>query len=301
MGRCAGCYDARMDRLGGVFRRLRTAVAAATLGSVLMSAAARAWDDAPVPAQELAGRLQRASKAHVSSACGSTAAPWAYRGARLRPTTVRPYFEHDADRAWVQRFTRVLLEGVTTDSVANAHTPRVPCGGTDSLPLVIVNVPVRDHDTYVLLQFHTRWTVMFEPDRPLAAIPMGSRAESLFALVRAALPNDPVLQSMASLPPPDTIAAPAHAVFVEQLPEAVDKVRPEYPEGARRRGIEGQVDVDALIGADGLVQDAYVRRTVPGLDDAALDAVWQWRFNPARSGGKPVPVWVRVPVKFRLE
>ena len=89
-------------------------------------------------------------------------------------------------------------------------------------------------------------------------------------------------------------------VYVEELPEAVTKVAPDYPQSARAGGVDGQVMVQALVGRDGLVKDVKVVKSIPELDDAAVTAVRQWRFKPAMSKGAPVAVWVAVPVKFSL-
>ena len=90
-------------------------------------------------------------------------------------------------------------------------------------------------------------------------------------------------------------------VYVEELPEALYKVAPSYPEDARRASIDGTVLVQALIGKDGHVKDTRVTKSIPMLDGAAVRAVLQWTFVPAKSKGKPVAVWVAVPVKFSLK
>ena len=90
-------------------------------------------------------------------------------------------------------------------------------------------------------------------------------------------------------------------VYVEELPEALYKVAPSYPEDARRANIDGTVLVQALIGRDGHVKDTRVTNSIPLLDAAAVRAVLQWTFVPAKSKGKPVAVWVAVPVKFSLK
>jgi protein TonB len=87
-------------------------------------------------------------------------------------------------------------------------------------------------------------------------------------------------------------------VFVEELPEAVTRVRPEYPDELRKRGVEGTVMVQVLLGTDGLVKDAQVVKSIPELDSYALAAVRGWKFKPAMAAGKPVAVWVGVPIKF---
>jgi TonB family protein len=59
--------------------------------------------------------------------------------------------------------------------------------------------------------------------------------------------------------------------------------------------------VEARIGEDGSVEDARVLRSIPLLDQAAIDAVMQWRFRPTLLNGKPVPVIMTVTVNFTLD
>lgn len=89
-------------------------------------------------------------------------------------------------------------------------------------------------------------------------------------------------------------------VYVEELPEAITKIAPVYPDIAREAGVDGQVMVQALVGKDGKVKDVRVVKSIPMLDQAAVSAVKQWLFKPALSNNKPVAVWVAVPVKFSL-
>jgi protein TonB len=89
-------------------------------------------------------------------------------------------------------------------------------------------------------------------------------------------------------------------VYVEELPEAINKVSPSYPDIAREAGVDGTVLVQALVGKDGKVKDTKVVKSIPMLDASAAAAVKQWVFKPALSNNKPVAVWVAVPVKFTL-
>jgi protein TonB len=89
-------------------------------------------------------------------------------------------------------------------------------------------------------------------------------------------------------------------VYVEELPEAITKIQPEYPEIAREAGVDGTVMVQALVGKDGRVKDARVVKSIPMLDQSAITAVKQWVFKPALSNNKPVAVWVAVPMRFTL-
>ena len=101
-------------------------------------------------------------------------------------------------------------------------------------------------------------------------------------------------------PPSDELPKFGEYVYVEELPEAVTKVSPIYPDIAREAGVDGQVMVQALVGKDGHVKDVRVVKSIPMLDASAVAAVKQWVFKPALSNNKPVAVWVAVPVKFSL-
>ncbi len=74
-----------------------------------------------------------------------------------------------------------------------------------------------------------------------------------------------------------------------------------YSEGARKAGVEGSVVLWLIVDADGLPQQIKVQRSLGmGLDEEAVRAVKQWRFQPAIKDGKPVPVMINVQVNFRL-
>lgn len=79
--------------------------------------------------------------------------------------------------------------------------------------------------------------------------------------------------------------------------------KPAYPLMARRRGLEGVVRLDVRVSAEGIPTAVKVRDSSghESLDEAALTAVWHWRFSPARRGGEPVEGAVVVPVRFNLE
>jgi protein TonB len=90
-------------------------------------------------------------------------------------------------------------------------------------------------------------------------------------------------------------------VYIEELPEAVTRVAPEYPDLARDANVDGTVLVQALVGRDGRVRDVRVVQSIPMLDEAAVAAVRKWVFKPALANNKPVAVWVAVPVRFTLQ
>jgi len=57
--------------------------------------------------------------------------------------------------------------------------------------------------------------------------------------------------------------------------------------------------VEIVVNEQGVVADAKVVRSVPLLDEAAVDTVRQWRFRPSRVNGQPVPVRMVVNVMFQ--
>jgi len=87
-----------------------------------------------------------------------------------------------------------------------------------------------------------------------------------------------------------------------QAPVLVARVIPNYPEGARRLGIEGEVVLQFVVDQSGRVERKIeVVASLPMLDQAAIDAVRQWRFSPGRDrDGNPVRVLVSVPLQFTL-
>jgi periplasmic protein TonB len=89
-------------------------------------------------------------------------------------------------------------------------------------------------------------------------------------------------------------------VFWKMKP--VDVRPPVYPPRCLRMGIEGVVRVRVLVGEDGRPQEVTVGRTSgdASLDQAAIDAVRQWRFEAAKRDGVPVRAWALVPIEFKL-
>ena len=135
-----------------------------------------------------------------------------------------------------------------------------------------------------------------------ASLDIGAHTDSLLALFQQVLYADSALATVKARSLPDTTRAKPQAASaaLETLPEAIDRVPPAYPDSARNASSEGTVIVKALVGSNGLVQKAEIQTSVPGLDEAALAAVKQWHFRPATAAGKPIAVWVSVPVNFNL-
>jgi TonB family protein len=84
-------------------------------------------------------------------------------------------------------------------------------------------------------------------------------------------------------------------------PSIIREVKPEYTEDARKRNIEGDVVLEIVVRSDGSVGEVKVLQGLGGgLDRRAIDAVREWRFNPAKRFGTPVDVMVEVAVEFKL-
>ncbi len=84
-------------------------------------------------------------------------------------------------------------------------------------------------------------------------------------------------------------------------PARVVNVNPVYPPDAKDARVQGVVILEVLIGADGKVEQAKVLRSIPMLDQAAIDAVRQWEFTPTLLNGEPKKVIMTVTVNFTLQ
>ncbi|HOQ62073.1 MAG TPA: energy transducer TonB, partial [Vicinamibacterales bacterium] len=102
-------------------------------------------------------------------------------------------------------------------------------------------------------------------------------------------------------PPPPPPMAPVRVGGNIRPPTKIKNVNPVYPSIAQSARVQGVVIVEATIGPDGRVSDARVLRSIPLLDQAALDAVRQWVFTPTLLNGVPVPVIMTVTVNFTLQ
>jgi protein TonB len=84
---------------------------------------------------------------------------------------------------------------------------------------------------------------------------------------------------------------------VDEKPVAIDSPKPIYPSFARDNGITGSVIARILVQPDGTVARVEVRGARLFLQ-TTQEMLYRWRFRPARVQGKPVSVWIEVPVNF---
>jgi TonB family protein len=84
-------------------------------------------------------------------------------------------------------------------------------------------------------------------------------------------------------------------------PKAIFAPDPEYSEEARKAKYQGTAVLSLIVGADGRPRQISVARSLGmGLDQKAIEAVKQWKFEPAKKDGVPVAVMIRVDVDFHL-
>lgn len=117
--------------------------------------------------------------------------------------------------------------------------------------------------------------------------------------------------SSAEAPPaPAATQEPAYelsAVTERPQPLNIAEVRRwmeyNYPPDLRDSRVEGAVQLRFRVGSDGRVEAGTARVTVssnPAFDAVAIRAVEQLRFSPARVAGRPVRVWVELPIRFQV-
>jgi TonB family protein len=84
-------------------------------------------------------------------------------------------------------------------------------------------------------------------------------------------------------------------------PSLVSKQEPEYSEEARAAKYQGTVTLYVEVGPDGQAHNIRILRSIGlGLDEKAIEAVSNWRFNPGMKDGVPVTVAASIEVNFRL-
>jgi TonB family protein len=86
-----------------------------------------------------------------------------------------------------------------------------------------------------------------------------------------------------------------------KTPRKIRDVKPVYPLRAQQDRIQGAVLIEARVTAGGCVNSARIVRSIPALNLAALRAVLDWTYEPARLDGWPVPIVMTITVNFTLQ
>jgi len=134
-------------------------------------------------------------------------------------------------------------------------------------------------------------------------VPMSTR-QVLFATLVVTIAVASAAYAAAGSFPVWSAAATSVAVAPEDVvekPVPTRKVEAVYPPEAKEKHVEGEVELSVKIGADGLVKEATVKKSVPPLDEAALAAIRQWEFRAGRVNGKAVEVMTTITFEFRLK
>jgi periplasmic protein TonB len=106
-----------------------------------------------------------------------------------------------------------------------------------------------------------------------------------------------VLDGPSEAPDPDRVFQISE---VQLPPVAIEAPKPPYPEVAREAGIDGRVETEVLVRADGTVARVRVKSGNTLLANSAQETLYRWRFKPAMANGRPVSVWVEISVNFTL-
>lgn len=118
-------------------------------------------------------------------------------------------------------------------------------------------------------------------------------------------PPAPALPARATppAPPQDAGSEAAAALLTAAIPASVGrKVDPVVPREARQNRWQGTVVLAVTVSPEGVPALVEVLRSSGRslLDRAAIEAMWQWRFDPARRGGVPVEERIAIPITFRI-
>lgn len=95
-------------------------------------------------------------------------------------------------------------------------------------------------------------------------------------------------------------AGPVIHDFTATAPAILRRVDPLYPDLARRARVQGTVVLMMVVDELGVPMQVRVLDGPPALQDAAMQAARQWRFEPARMEGRPVAASFRLTLNFRL-
>ena len=100
--------------------------------------------------------------------------------------------------------------------------------------------------------------------------------------------------------PPDEPVEELEFFAVSDKPELIKQVQPVYPPLAIHAGIEGTVVIKALVDTKGNIEKVALLKSIPMLDESAINAAKQFKYKPGKQRDRYVKVWVSLPFKFSL-
>ncbi len=158
-------------------------------------------------------------------------------------------------------------------------------------------------------------SLLMDPGRPLVLARELAEGEVLFTVVitetAGPAPTPPLTENgfrnratFRQPAAPEALEPDPDRIYLhwDVPPRLVHSVQPDYPEIARRAGVEGTVVLHVTVGIDGTVEEArVVRSTTMGIfDEPACEAVRKWRYEPARVDGRPVRSTFRQTLQFTI-
>lgn len=214
------------------------------------------------------------------------------------------------EQAHVKRMLRALLLSIALHAIAwqwvwhpgkfAAHfdTPQV-LDVILAKPLPIQSTPVAVTPPVASRKaMHPHTTLAPQPSASLPDIsPARTAMPVTERMAEGPAPSAPAAEPAAPAPAADVVTVPTYDAAYLHNP------KPNYPLAARKRGIEGQVLLRAEIQPDGQSSRIELKRSSGSdmLDQAALQAVKTWRFEPARRNNRSVLAWVEIPITFKLD
>lgn len=94
------------------------------------------------------------------------------------------------------------------------------------------------------------------------------------------------------------VSAPSADKLIK--PKAIYTPIPDYPESARKSGVEGKIEVHFTVGTDGRPHDVIVKKGLtPEINKATIEGVNKWRFKPATRNGQPIDYDIDAQLSFR--
>lgn len=139
------------------------------------------------------------------------------------------------------------------------------------------------------------------PAPPKPQIPVESEDEEIPEDLTIEETEIDFTQELDGPPPPPEEEDPIVPFYaLSEKPVELKRAAARYPELARKAGIEGTVVVKVLVNTKGDIEDVAILQSHPMLDDAAIEAAWQFKFKPGKQRDRFVKVWVSVPFNFKL-
>jgi protein TonB len=180
--------------------------------------------------------------------------------------------------------------------LVSAHMPETPKPRSVTAPETVSNAA-----PFVAPDVVAPEPVEPQPQNDAIDLSLGGISDASGTGLAPGIPTGTVVENDLIAPVPLRPKTPVPVGGIVSAPQRIRDVAPRYPSIALASRVEGVVILQAVIAEDGSVRDVRVLRSKPLLDEAAMDAVRQWRFTPTRLNGEPVPVVMTVTVSFSLK